>query len=188
MTTSQDLFPDDSTARLELWRPRSDDVDGLHPLLADARLWTHFPTLRHRSPAQTAAMLRRWMSAWAADGLGTWVVRDPASHAVLGYGGCSTLRGEAWNVGYRLAVEAQGRGLATEVARRGMVRAREIRPDLPMVAYLLEHNLASAAVARKLGLELVDRAPDAGNPDQSAVRLIFADRPLTKSQLDAAHA
>ena len=128
------------------------------------------------------------MSEWAADSLGTWVIREPASRAVLGYGGCSTLRGEVWNVGYRLAVEVQGRGLATEVAERAVVRAREVRPDLPIVAYLLEHNRASAAVARKLGLKLVDRGPDAGNPDPSAVRLIFADRPLTKSQLVAARA
>ncbi len=52
-------------------------------------------------------------------------------------------------------------------------------PGLPVIAYLLEHNHASAAVAKKVGLTLVDRGPDAGNPVPSAVRLIFADRPLT---------
>lgn len=63
-----------------------------------------------------------------------------------------------------------------------------IDPDLPVVAYLLEANAASAEVARRLGLELVDRAPDAGIPDPTAVRLVFADRELTAAQLDATSA
>lgn len=37
----------------------------------------------------------------------------------------------------------------------------------------------------RLGLELVHRAPDAGNPDPTAVRLVFADRDLTAAQLEA---
>ena len=54
-----------------------------------------------------------------------------------------------------------------------------------MVAYLLEHNTASAAVARRVGLELRHRAPDAGNPDPAAIRLVLADRPLDEEQLAA---
>jgi RimJ/RimL family protein N-acetyltransferase len=46
------------------------------------------------------------------------------------------------------------------------------------VAYLLENNRASAAVAEKLGLTLRHRGPDAGNPDPSAIRVVYADRPL----------
>lgn len=83
-----------------------------------------------------------------------------------------------WNLGYRYAPEAQGRGFATELAR-------ERRPELPVVAYLLENNPASAAVARKLGLTLRHRGPDAGNPDPSAQRLVFADRALSESELAA---
>ena len=44
------------------------------------------------------------------------------------------------------------------------------------MAYLLEHNAASTGLARALGLRLVWRGPDAGNPDPSAVRLVLADR------------
>ena len=186
MEKLQHRTPDDTSPRLDLHCPHPDDLDELYVLLEDARLWTHFPTLRHRSPDQTAATLQQWMAGWAANGLGTWIVRDPTTGGLLGYGGCSTLGDEAWNLGYRLAVDAQGRGLATELARRAMTRAGTTRPDLPIVAYLLEHNLASAAVARKLGLTLVDRGPDNGNPDESAIRLIFADRPLAKRQLAAA--
>jgi hypothetical protein len=43
---------------------------------------------------------------------------------------------------------------------------------------LLEHNRASKAVAEKAGLQLVWRGPDAGNPDPSATRMVYADRDL----------
>ena len=87
----------------------------------------------------------------------------------------------------RIPVPARssGQGLATAVSRDAIAAATNIDAELPIVAYLLEHNTASEVVARKLGLELVHRAPDAGNPDPAAVRLVFADRELTPAQLDA---
>lgn len=54
-----------------------------------------------------------------------------------------------------------------------------------MVAYLLENNPASAAVAEKVALTLRHRGPDAGNPDPSAVRLVSADRELSETELAA---
>jgi RimJ/RimL family protein N-acetyltransferase len=66
-----------------------------------------------------------------------------------------------------------------------MEAARAHRPELPIVAYLLEHNTASARVAEKVGLRLVHRGPDAGNPDADAIRLIYADRALDKAALAA---
>lgn len=115
--------------------------------------------------------------------LDAWVVREDG--AVVGHGGCAVRGGTFWNLGYRFAPEAQGRGLATRVARAAVDAARERRPELPVVAYLLEHNAASAAVARKVGLSLRHRAPDAGNPDPTAIRLVMADRELSEQELAA---
>jgi RimJ/RimL family protein N-acetyltransferase len=100
--------------------------------------------------------------------------------------GCSVRRGAFWNLGYRLSVEAQGRGIATRVSIIAISRAKQVDPDLPVIAYLLEHNYASARVAEKCGLTLQHRAPDAGNPDPNAIRLIYADRNLSSEQLHAA--
>lgn len=47
--------------------------------------------------------------------LDAWVVREDG--AVVGHGGCAVRGGTFWNLGYRFAPEAQGRGLATRVAR-----------------------------------------------------------------------
>ena len=60
-----------------------------------------------------------------------------------------------------------------------MEAARTVRPDLPITATILEHNLASRAVVGKSGLVQVWRGPDAGNPDPDAVRLIYTDRQLS---------
>ena len=105
---------------------------------------------------------------------------------MIGYGGCSLYRNTFWNLSYRLAAESHGEGLATGLAIEAVRQAHQIHPDAPVLALLLEHNVASAAVAQKTGLTLQYRGPDAGNPDPTAVRLIYSDRVLIKDQLDAA--
>lgn len=68
-----------------------------------------------------------------------------------------------------------------EASRAALAAAHEVAPEIPVVAYLLAHNLASKAVAERLGLELVATGPDAGNPDPRAIRLAYADRPLDEA-------
>lgn len=174
------------TDRLRLARAVPSDLDEVFAIQSDPRVWTHYPSLRHTDPAQTVEMMERWGLSWTEAGLGSWVARLRDTGAVVGNGGCTLLGGEVWNIGYRISAEHHGRGLATELARAGVARAREIAPERPVIAYLVEHNSASARVAEKLGLELVHRAPDAGNPDPSVIRLVYADRPLTSAQLGAA--
>lgn len=187
-------MPEIVTADFVLDRPTLDDVDEIFAIERDPRVWTHFPSGRVTRRADAAATLGRRILRWERDGLEMWMVRERASGPIIGFCGCS-LRGgtEAepkgpdsfWNLGYRFSPEAQGRGLATAVSLLAIDRAREVDPELPVVAYLLEHNMASARVAEKVGLRLRHRAPDAGNPDPAAVRLVFADRELTPAQLAA---
>ncbi|WP_172170381.1 GNAT family N-acetyltransferase [Brevibacterium sp. CT2-23B] len=177
-------------------RPSADDLDQFFSIDSDPRVWTHLPSGRLTDEEEAEAILVRLASQWELDGIGPWMVRQKPGGDILGHCGCS-LRGVSgpgasrgtpgafWNLGYRFRPEAQWRGLATAVSREAMEAAADIDPELPVVAYLLEVNTASAEVARRLGLELVHRAPDAGNPDPTAVRLVFADRELTAAQLDA---
>lgn len=60
-----------------------------------------------------------------------------------------------------------------------------MRADLPVTAYLLEHNVGSRRAAERAGLTLVWRGPDAGNPDPAAVRLVYADRDLDPATVQA---
>ena len=173
------------TDRLRLTRAVPSDLDAVFAIQNDPRVWTHYPSLRHTDPAQTVEMIQRWERSWTEVGLGSWVVRLRDTDEVVGNGGCTLLGGEVWNIGYRIAADHHGQGLATELAQAGVEAARAIAPERPVIAYLVEHNLGSARVAEKLGLELVHRAPDVGNPDPAVMRLVYADRPLTTVQLAA---
>lgn len=171
------------TQRLVLSRPEPTDVEGMFALCSDPRLWTHFPSLRHTSPAQTAAMLEAFMDKWVEDEIGPWVIRLRGEDRIIGQGGCSLKNAAFWNLGYRFAHHVQGQGLATELSLEAVRQAQAHNPELPVVAYLLEHNTASARVAQKVGLTLMHRGPDAGNPDPHAIRLVYADRPINEEQL-----
>ncbi|GAB3181318.1 hypothetical protein GCM10027060_12140 [Nesterenkonia halophila] len=174
------------TSGAELHRPAETDLSEVHELYRDPRVWTHLPSGRHVDAAQTRRLLDGWRRSWEEHGLGQWIVRDAGSGMLLGHGGCA-VRGELlWNLGYRFAVEAQGRGLGSWVGRCGLEAAVEVDASRAAAAYLLEHNGASAWVAEKLGLSLQHRGPDAGNPDPEAVRLVYADRTLNAEQLAAA--
>lgn len=171
-----------ATARLRLDVPAPDDLGELHALYSDPRVWTHLPSARHTDEDETRGMLDAWIGSWDADGLGPWIVRTRDGHALVGHGGCVVRAGAFWNLGYRFAPSVHGRGYPTEVAGAAVEAARSLRPDLPVVAYLLEHNVASRRVAEKAGLTLRCQGPDAGNPDPDAVRLVLADRPLSDTE------
>ena len=108
----------------------------------------------------------------------------------------STLAGILGDEGYRATGAASAAEAASSLARDafdlvlldvwlpdrdGLELLSELRrsnPDLPVIAYLLEHNAESRGRAERSGLSMVWRGPDAGNPDPAAVRLIYADRPV----------
>lgn len=98
---------------------------------------------------------------------------------LLGVGGCTVRHSAMWNLYYRFSPAAQGRGFAAEMVRAACDAAAALRPDLPLVASVLAHNRSSQATALRVGLEQVWCGPDPGNPDASAVRPIYADRPLS---------
>ena len=195
---------EDRVLSLVLDQPRIGDLDEVFEIFSDPRVWTHFPSGRMTSREEAESFLLQRIADWEVDGLGTWIVREEKGGPMLGSCGCSVRRQveaddsvqtaadgpvlvEAfWNLGYRFRPEVQGRGYASRVASLAIAEAQARKPELPVVAYLLEHNIASKAVAEKIGLVLQHRAPDAGNADPQAIRLVYADRELDDArQLDA---
>jgi RimJ/RimL family protein N-acetyltransferase len=163
--------------RLWLDAPSSVDLDGFYAIHGDARTWTYLPSGRHASRAASAAKLDLMIAQWAADGLGYWAVREAASGPVVGFAGCAVPPGRPWwNLYYRFAVSAQGQGYAAEVARRAIEAAHEVEPARPVLAYLLEDNVASRRTTERLGLQQVWRGPDPDNPDPTAIRVVYVDR------------
>jgi RimJ/RimL family protein N-acetyltransferase len=160
-----------------------DDLPEIHRLHADPAVWRHLPSGRHLTLVRTREMIEYYIDDWS-HGVGYWTARLRSSGDYVGIGGCRVREDTVWNIYYRLDPAYQGRGFATQIARAGMRAAARVAPDLPITAVLLEHNLASKAVAEKLGLTRVWSGPDEGNPDPAAVRLIYADREVTPTQLD----
>ncbi|WP_284294111.1 GNAT family N-acetyltransferase [Luteimicrobium album] len=99
-------------------------------------------------------------------------------------GGCTGVHGVAWNLYYRLRPASQGQGYASELVRAAREWADRVDPERPVVASLLEHNVRSRAVVERAGLTLAWRGPDRGNPDPSAVRLLFADRTVAEDVVE----
>ena len=165
-----------TTERLRLDQPTPADLLDLHRIHADPLNWGHFPQGRHLDLARTAVTLEQSDAQWQRD-LGYWCVRTADDDRVIGLAGCATQPDYAWwNLYYRLDSAVHGRGYAAEVGRHSLAAASDVDPDLPVVAYLVEHNVASRRTAERLGLILVGRGPDEGNEDPDAVRLVFADR------------
>jgi RimJ/RimL family protein N-acetyltransferase len=180
------------TERLRLDAVVPDDLDEHFALMSDPGVWAHLPSGRHREPARTMEGIRHSVGHWDRDGLGYWTARLRAdlpgtalrAGDVVGTGGCALRVGTSWwNLYYRLTPPAWGRGLAAELVDAALAAAHAVAPERPVVAYLLEHNLQSRGRAERAGLTLLWRGPDAGNPDPSAVRLVYADRPLADDVL-----
>jgi RimJ/RimL family protein N-acetyltransferase len=181
------------TPRLQLDAVVPDDLDEHVALMSDPGVWAHLPSGRHTDPAQTAAGIEHSVGHWARDGLGYWTARLRAdlpgtplrAGDLVGTGGCALRVGTSWwNLYYRLTPPAWGKGLAAELVTAALDAASAVDPDRPVVACLLEHNVESRGRAERAGLAQVWRGPDAGNPDPAAVRLVYADRPLTDDVLE----
>jgi RimJ/RimL family protein N-acetyltransferase len=182
-----------STKRLSLDAVVPGDLDEHYALMSDPGVWNHLPSGRHTSPDQTMAGIRHSVRHWAGDGLGYWTARlredlaeaGLAAGAMVGTGGCARRVGTtSWNLYYRLTPPAWGLGLAAELVTAAIDAAHAVDPERPVIAYLLEHNAESRGRAERSGLTLLWRGPDAGNPDPDAVRLVYADRPLSGELLD----
>lgn len=176
------------TRSLVLRAPRPDDAAAVFAIASDPRVWTHFPSGRPLEVRESAAGIDRWREGGAADGLGAWLVSTAGEpDRIIGYAGCwGRAAGRLWNLGYRFAPSAQGRGFATEAAAEAVAQAQGLDAARPVVALVLEHNTGSRAVAERCGLSVRFRGRDVGNPDAAAVRLVLADRPLADEEIAAA--
>ena len=181
------------TPRLQLDAVVQSDLDDHFLLHSDPGSWAHLPSGRHIDPAKTADAIRQTVGHWERDGLGYWTARlredlpeaGLTAGTMVGTGGCAVRVGTTWwNLYYRLTPRAWGLGLAAEMVTASLDAAHSVDPDRPVIAYLVEHNVQSRGRAERSGLTLMWRGPDAGNPDPDAVRLVYADRPLSADVLD----
>ena len=172
------------TERLILRAFRDEDRAPFAAINADPRVgdWLGGPIARE----QCDALVDRINAQIAADGFGFWAAERKADSRVVGMIGIrrnvSAPAPIAIEVGWRLAVDAQGAGLATEGAKAALdwgfanVDADEI------LAWTAATNVRSQAVTRRLGMRH-DPARDfdhTGLPDGHPLRqhvVFVAKRP-----------
>ena len=71
----------------------------------------------------------------------------------------------------------RGHGYATEIAVAGVEAALRCDPSVPVIAWILPHNVASLRVVERLGF--VDYGAW-DNPAGGGVHRVYADRPVAK--------
>ena len=137
------------TDRLTLttWLPS--DLDDLHAMHSDPETMRY---VRHGRPdtfEESAALLERYLTEQSGRGWSRWRVVDGSGRFVgrAGFGGEEERR----ELGYTLAREAWGRGLATEVALALVRWHREHAPRADLRAYAALENAPSRRVLEKAG-------------------------------------
>ena len=163
------------TERLCLLPCCLDDLGPLYDIHADPRSWEHDPPGRHTTEDITRSWIERAAARWQTDGLSYWTARLGATGEVVGVGGAQRHVTGSWNVYYRLAPWMRGHGYATEIALAGVDAASKYDPDVPVIAWILSHNVASRRVVQRLGF--VDYGAW-NNPAGGGVHQVYADRPV----------
>jgi RimJ/RimL family protein N-acetyltransferase len=138
------------TERLNLRAFREADLDDYARICADPEVVRHVGTPFSRAEAwlHIATMLGHWQLR----GYGMWAVEDRAGGALIGRIGF--YEPEGWpglELGWMLARDQWGRGLATEGARAALAFAFAALRKPQVISLIRPENLASIRVAEKLG-------------------------------------
>lgn len=143
------------TERLLLRAWRATDREPFARMNADPRVMEFFPAQLKRP--ESDALADRIEAGFAKHGYGLWAAELVADRAFIGFVGLSVPSFEAHftpcvEIGWRLAAEQWGKGLATEGAREVVRYAfGDLRLD-SLVSMTVPANLASRRVMEKLGM------------------------------------
>jgi len=154
------------TERLILRRWRADDREPFVRMNQDPAVMEHYPALLSR--AETEAAMDRIEDHFAQRGFGLWAAELRETGTFIGYVGLTVPRFEApftpcVEIGWRLAHEYWGRGLATEGARAAVRCAFQNLGLGEIVSFTVPANERSRRVMEKLGMTH-DAADDFDHP------------------------
>ena len=143
------------TERLLLRRWRDSDGLPFQQLNADPRVMEFFPALL--SPAESDALVDRAQAHFDRHGFGPFAVELLENQFFIGFIGLSIPNFDApfmpaVEIGWRLAFDCWGRGLATEGARAVIRYASEDLGLDSLVSFTVPENLRSRRVMEKLGM------------------------------------
>jgi RimJ/RimL family protein N-acetyltransferase len=158
------------TERLRLRDWRAEDREPFARLNADPRVMELFPAALSRE--ESDAVVERIETHFARHGFGLWAAELAKERIFIGFIGLCVPSFAAHftpcvEIGWRLAAEYWGRGLATEGAREVVRLAFEELSLDAIVSMTVPANLASRRVMEKLGMTH-DPADDFDHPNLAA--------------------
>jgi ribosomal-protein-alanine N-acetyltransferase len=150
-----DGAPKIGTERLILRKWRESDREPFARMNCDPMVMEHFPVLLSRDDSN--AMVDRAEAHLEQYGFGPWAAELRETHEFIGYVGLVIPQFEASftpcvEIGWRLAREHWGKGLATEGARALVRHGFEVQRLLELVSFTVPANLRSIRVMEKQGM------------------------------------
>jgi RimJ/RimL family protein N-acetyltransferase len=154
------------TERLLLRRWRAEDREPFAAMNADSRVMRHFPALLSRE--ESDGRFDRIQAHWNEQGFGLWAVEVVGTAPFIGLIGLCHAPFEASftpcvEIGWRLAAEHWGQGLATEGARAALQCGFGRLGLSEVLSFTVPENHASRRVMEKLGMTH-DPADDFDHP------------------------
>jgi RimJ/RimL family protein N-acetyltransferase len=158
------------TARLTLRRHRVEDFAACAAMWADANV-TRYIGGRPFSEEEVWSRMLRYVGHWALLEFGYWVIEETATKRFIGEVGFAdfkrdiapSIRGVP-ELGWVLASDAHGRGLATEAVRAALTWGDAHFGSIRTVCLIDPQNLASIRVAEKCGYRQVTRTTYKDHP------------------------
>lgn len=148
------------TARLDLWQPHARDHQGLVELLAPEAVRANLGN-RPTSVVEEFNRLLRNAGSWALYGYGILTCRPRGEDRVVGICGVfHSWRGfgkgmdDTPEIGWIFAEETWGQGIASEAAAAVLDWFAAAHPGKRVACMINDTNLASIAVARKVGFSV----------------------------------
>ncbi len=154
------------TPRLILRHWRDSDRQPFARMNADPRVMEFFPSTL--SPAQSDALIAKIEAHFRKHGFGLYAAELRSDRTLAGFIGLSVPSFHAHftpcvEVGWRLAREVWGQGLATEAAQAVLKHARDVLQLQELVSFTVPANVRSRRVMEKLGM-MHDPAEDFDHP------------------------
>lgn len=153
--------------RLIIRPVRAEDADCLFRIFGDPATNTFNPAGPYPDIAFAKTRLAQWLDGWQQHGIGQMAIYDHEQpQDIVGFGGISLRPMEndlTWNLGYRFAIEAWGKGFATEFCQRMLDYAFDERHLERVTAVVRANHQASQRVLLKAGLALRGQVADVAN-------------------------
>jgi RimJ/RimL family protein N-acetyltransferase len=146
------MIPRLETERLILRDYRPEDFEAFVTIMADPEVVRYLPGGDPLSRFECWRFVASSIGHWALRGYGTWVVERKSDGAMMGRIGL--IQPDGWpglEVGWTLGKPYWGYGYATEAGEASLRYAFATQPVQEVISTIHPANLASQAVAKKLG-------------------------------------